>query len=85
MKTHTKGNIIVEDIKVGDIHYEFEYGVGIEIEVISEPIKNDKSVWTWKSINRKTGQEIDYSVIEGLEHYSANLYDYKAYKVKQWI
>jgi hypothetical protein len=83
-KTHTKGNVIVEDIKIGDIHYEYEYGIGIEVEVISEPVKNDKS-WTWKSVNKRTGKEIDYSVTEGLEHYSANLYDYKAYMVKQWI
>jgi len=24
MKTYTKGNVIVEEIKVGDIHYEYE-------------------------------------------------------------
>jgi hypothetical protein len=32
MKTYTKGNIIVEDIKVGDIHYEFEYSLGIKFD-----------------------------------------------------
>lgn len=25
-KTRTKGNVIVEDIKIGDIHYEYDLG-----------------------------------------------------------
>lgn len=33
--TTTNGNIIVENIKVGDIHYEFAYGCGIKCEVIN--------------------------------------------------
>lgn len=40
-KTFTKGNIIVEDIKVGDIQYEFEYGMGIKSEVVTLPGKKD--------------------------------------------
>lgn len=31
--TYTKGNVIVEKIKIGDIHYEYEYGIGIKSEV----------------------------------------------------
>jgi len=37
MKTYTKGNVIVEEIKVGDIHYEYELGVGIKCEVTTLP------------------------------------------------
>ena len=37
--TLTKGNVIVENIKIGDIHYEFEYGMGIKCEVQNLKIK----------------------------------------------
>ena len=37
--TYTKGNIIVENIKIGDIHYEYGYGLGIKVEVISLPVR----------------------------------------------
>jgi len=83
--TRTKGNVIVENIKIGDIHYEFGYGVGIKCEVITLPIRDDKGCWTWKSKNVNTGKIIDYAVSEGLSHYSSNLYDYIAYSVNKWV
>jgi hypothetical protein len=85
MKTHTKGDVIVEDIKIGDIHYEFEYGCGIKCEVISLPTRDDEGYWTWKSKNLKTGNEITYGVRENFSYYGPNLYTYEAYKVKIWI
>lgn len=85
MATITKGNVIVENIKVGDIHYEFEYGMGIKCEVITLPVRNEKGYWFWESKNLTTGEKITYGVTEGLEHYSSNLYDYEAYKVKHYI
>jgi hypothetical protein len=85
MPTMTKGNIIVEDIKICDIHYEFEYGVGIKCEVITLPVRDDEGLWTWKSKNLNNDNVIGYAVQEGLEHYSSNLYDYEAYKVNVWI
>ena len=85
MVTKTKGNVIVESIKVGDIHYEFEYGLGIKCEVITLPVRDEKGYWSWKSKNLTTGEEITYGVTEGLEHYSSNLYNYEAYKVSKWI
>lgn len=84
-KTMTKGNVIVENIKIGDIHYEFEYGVGIKCEVITLPVRDDKGYWTWKSRNIKSGVIIIYGVTEGLSHYSSNLYDYEAYSVRHWV
>lgn len=81
----TKGNVIVNKIKVGDIHYEFEYGVGIKCEVLTIPVTDGKGYWTWRSKNVNTGKYIEYGVTEGLAHYSSNLYDYEAYKVKSWI
>lgn len=41
MTTYTRGNIIIEDIKVGDIHYEFSMGIGIKVEVLSLPFRDE--------------------------------------------
>lgn len=83
--THTKGNIIVEEIKVGDIHYEYEYGLGIKCKVITKPTLNEDKQWEWESENLKTGKKINYLVDPDYPHYSSNLYDYEAYKVKHYI
>lgn len=84
-KTLTKGNIVVEDIKIGDIHYEFEYNIGMKLEVITLPEKNESGQWVWSSRNLKSGNIVNYLVTPGLEHYGPNLYDYEAYSVKSWI
>ena len=80
----TKGNVVVEEIQIGDIHYEFEYGVGIKSEVVSKPIRDEKGYWSWESKSLATGKVINYGVREGYSHYGPNLYDYEAYKVNQW-
>lgn len=78
--TYTKGNVIVEDIKIGDIHYEFEYGVGIQSEVISLPIRDEDGYWTWESKSVNNPEKIiKYGVDEKYTHYGPNLYDYIAY------
>ena len=84
-KTHTRGNVIVEDIKIGDIHYEYgRYGVGIKVEVITKPVRDEDGMWAWKSKNLNSGEEIEYGVNEKYVHYGPNLYDYEAYNVKIW-
>lgn len=85
MATLTKGNVIVENIKLGDIHYEFEYAVGVKCEVISLPVRDEEGYWTWVSKNLKSERLIKYGVSEGTTYYGPNLYDYEAYKVKYWI
>jgi len=84
-KTYTAGNIIIEDIKVGDIHYEFDYGCGIKCEVITLPERDDNGKWTWKSKHSETGAEIAYMVTEGYAHYGPKLYDHVAYNGIKWI
>ena len=79
--THTKGNVIVENIKIGDIHYEYDYGVGIKVEVTSLPVRDDTGYWTWESKQISTGKIISYGMREGFSHYAPNLYDYEAYGV----
>jgi hypothetical protein len=83
--TRTKGNVIVEEIKVGDIHYEYEMGIGIKCEVLTKPTINEDGNWVWKSKNLTTDKEIDYLVNPKYQHYSSNLYDYPAYEVKCYI
>ena len=84
--TTTKGNIVVEDIKVGDIHYEFEYGLGIECEVLTLPVHNEEEkCWDWTSRNVRNDNVITYRVCEGFSHYGPNLYDYIAYAGVKWI
>lgn len=77
----TKGGIIVEEIQVGDIHYEFEYGCGLECKVLTKPVKDENNQWRWESENvRKPGHIIKYLITEGYGHYGPNLYSYKAYR-----
>ncbi len=83
--THTKGNVIVEEIKVGDIHYEYDLGLGIKTKVLTKPKLNEEGNWVWKSKNLNSNKEIDYLVNPKYSHYSANLYSYEAYNVKHYI
>lgn len=82
-RIYTKGNIEVQNIKIGDVHYEYGYGFCIKSKVISKPIfiknEDDSIYWTWKSKNVTTNQEIDYGVTEDMAHYGPNLYNYEAY------
>ncbi len=84
-KTHTKGNVIVEEIKVGDIHYEYEMGIGMKLEVVSLPKRSSEGQWTWQSKMVSSGKVVNFLVTEGMSHYSANLYDYEAYKVNTML
>jgi len=78
-------HFICENIKVGDIHYEFAHGMGIKCEVTTLPVRDDKGYWTWKSKNLTTNKELEYGVKEDMEHYSSKLYNYEAYKVEAWV
>lgn len=80
-KTLTKGGVVVEDIKIGDILYEYAYNMEIKSTVITQPVKEERendNYWTWKS-KTDAGVEIDYGVSDKYTHYGPNLYNYKAY------
>lgn len=85
MDVLTKGNVIVNNIKIGDIHYEFEYNCGIKVKVVSLPERSVDGYWTWKSEKLSTGEIINYGVREGMSHYAPNLYDHEAYQVGRWL
>lgn len=87
-RTRTKGNVIVENIKIDDVHYEYEMGLGIKCKVITLPVSEDRDddiYWTWTSENLTSGEIITYGVSDKYPHYSSNLYDYEAYKVDKYI
>lgn len=77
----TRGNVEVQDIQIGDVHYEYEYGICIKSTVQTLPIRNEDGLWKWKSIT-DDGKTIEYGVHEDYSHYSGNLYDYEAYNAK---
>lgn len=83
--TYTKGNVIVENIKIGDIHYEYEYGIGIKCEVISMPVRDSDGLWEWQSKNVNGGAIINYAVHEKYSHYGPNLYDHEAYHCNRYV
>lgn len=81
MPTLTKGNVIVENIKVGDIHYEYGCGHCIESTVKTLPMPNiqdDGILWQWHS-ETADGTIIDYAVHSKCSHYGPNLYDTDVY------
>ena len=80
----TRGNVVVNNLKVGDIIYEFEHGLMVKSKVKTAP-KETEGYWGWESVkldenNQETDEIIDYGVREGFSHYAPNLYDYEAYK-----
>jgi hypothetical protein len=78
-KVKTRGNVIVNDIKIGDILYEFEYGECIKSEVTSLPIRNDDGQWQWFGKCLDNDEVIEYGVHEKYLNYAPKLYDYEAY------
>ena len=46
-KVRTKGGVVLEYIKIGDISYEFEYGFCVKTEVISLPASDSEGYWIW--------------------------------------
>lgn len=79
----TNGNVEVQNIKIGDIHYEYDgFGCFTKARVLTEPRKSEENTgwWEWESENLLTGEKIDYGVREDIPtRYSISLYDYEAY------
>lgn len=76
----TKGNVKINEIKVGDVHYEYEYGVGIKSVVKTLPQwDSERGIWFWESECCETGNTIPYAQNPDYSHYGINLYDYPAY------
>jgi hypothetical protein len=78
-KIYTKGNVLVNEIKVGDVHYEFFINMGVKCRVLTYPEIDLDGVWFWESKNLKTGEVINYAVNPDYPQSAPNLYDYEAY------
>lgn len=74
----TRGDVIIEEIKIGDIHYEFDYGCVCVSKVISKPVLKD-GVYSWESENTLTGEVIKYAQNTKYPHYGLKLYTHMAY------
>ena len=78
----TRGDVIVNKIEVGDIHYEFEYNMCFKSEVIEKPTQDpdNPEIWSWKSRGIMDPKRIvNYVVNSKYSHYSSKLYTYEAY------
>jgi hypothetical protein len=78
-KVYTKGDVIVNDIKVGDVLYEIEYGCYFKTKVLTLPERDEGGVWRWDAEHATTGRIIKYGVNEQYAHYGPNLYNHLAY------
>ena len=77
--TITKGGLIINDIKIGNILYEYNFGICIKSKVITKPIlKNNQ--WKWQCEIIPSGEIINYEVDKQYAHMLCNLYNYEAYK-----
>lgn len=79
--TRTKGDVIIEDIKIGDIHYEYFGNTELKVRVKTLPEKEereDDNYWTWTSVT-DDGIEVKYGVSDKYAHYGPNLYTFRAY------
>ncbi len=78
-RIYTKGNVEVQNIKLGDVQYEFGYGQELKSTVIELPREVEPGYWQWKN-KTDNHQEIVYGVRENMGHYGPNIYTYRAYK-----
>ena len=83
-KTRTKGNVIIQDIKKGDKHFEYQGNQGMRCEVLTQP-KWVGDAWEWKSKNLKTGKVIPYRIVHHHTDERPMLYDYPAFKQVKYI
>ena len=84
-RTYTKGDVIVEEIRVGDTHYEIEHMLGLEVEVVTLPKRSESGAWYWDSKHKATGRIIHYIVHPDYNHYAPKLYTFKAYEGIRYV
>ena len=83
--TYTKGDFIPQNGKIGDIIYEFGYGMGVKCEIIDKKPEWDGTGWHWKCCNVYDKKDIiNYYVSHKNSHYGPNVYTTEAYIVQNW-
>lgn len=82
-KTRTKGGVDPESLKIGDVLYEYEYGVCVKSIVETLPVlevTQDGERWSWTShFASNPTKKINYLISQKYSHYGPNVYDYEAY------
>lgn len=78
-KVLTRGDVVVNEIKVGDVMYEYDYGMELKTTVTTKPQRDSDGYWTWKAKDQR-GNTIEYGVHERYQHYGPKLYTYQAYQ-----
>ena len=84
MQTKTKGNVIVEQVKIGDVHFEIDLGKQVKVTVKTKPEKNDSGNWVWTSETEK-GKEVPYLVNPKYLSFSPELYDYNPKELRKSV
>lgn len=79
-KIITGGDVIVNEIKVGDTIYEYEFNIEIKTTVKTLPTRNEDGLWEWVG-ETDDGNIVNYAVHEDYPHYSPKLYTYQAYSI----
>jgi len=83
MKTMTKGNVIIEELKIGDTIYEYNTGLHCESIVMNLPVL-EGDIYSWYAKEKTTNRIIHYKQNVKYPHYGLNIYTYPAYvKVKR--
>lgn len=62
-----------DDLTYGSVFYECDYGMCIKLKVTSFITFKDNQ-WTWTAVDLGSGEEVDYLVTKGFEHYGPKLY-----------
>ena len=71
-----------DNLNVGDVFYECQYGINIKVEVITRPkytLEDNRRHWVWIGKNVCDGSIINYALTEGLDHYGPRIYSEPQY------
>lgn len=71
-----------EDLEVGDVFYECQYGINLEFVVKTPIVKSkgfeDRDTYDWTAVSKK-GTTTNFRLTKGLEHYGPRIYEQPQY------
>ena len=65
---------IVKKMQINDEFIELVSYASIIVRCTEAPVRSETGAWRWKGVRVDNGQEIDYLITEGYEHYGPKLY-----------
>jgi hypothetical protein len=66
-------NIKPQDIKVGTVFFECQYGTNIHATATSEPVQDEHGAYRWTAVD-DAGTEINYMLNQNYSAYGPRLY-----------